>query len=59
MEITQMIKVPSLKQTNRKVHKCTSGFPREFGFQINKPKILTQTKIFRISQSRLQAKKQT
>lgn len=57
MEITQTIKVPSLKQTK----KCTNAleFPREFGFQINKSKILTKTKFVRISQPCLQAKKQT
>lgn len=46
MEITQLIKVPSLKQTDREVHKCTSEFPREFGFQINKLKILNPNQIF-------------
>lgn len=46
MEITQMIKVPSLKQTDRNVHKCTSEFPREFGFQINKLKILNPNQNF-------------
>lgn len=50
--------VPSSKRTHGQVRGCTQ-LSRELGFQVNEPKIVTQTRFSRISPSCLHAKNQT